>query len=52
MSPPRKSTPEELELDRKAWNLPQPSKRPKAPQAPSSVHSRREDMSEPEPEAA
>jgi hypothetical protein len=52
MQPPRDVTPEELELDRRAWNLPRPRARPQAPQALSSVQSGREDEIEPEPEAA
>lgn len=40
------------ELDRRAWNLPRPLKRPDISQAPFSVKVGREDKSEPEPEAA
>jgi hypothetical protein len=43
---------DELELDRQAWNLPRPLKRPQPSQAPSSVQPGREDKPEPEPEAA
>jgi hypothetical protein len=41
-----------MELDRQAWNLPRPLKRPETSQAPFSVQSGREDKSDPEPEAA
>jgi hypothetical protein len=51
-SQPEQVTVDVRELDRRAWNLPLPQKRPQAPQAPFSVQSRREDKSEPEPEAA
>jgi hypothetical protein len=40
------------ELDRRAWNLPAPPKRPQNPQPPFSVQSEREDKTEAEPEAA
>jgi hypothetical protein len=43
---------DQLELDRQAWNLPRPLKRPLPSQAPFSVQSGREDKTEPEPEAA
>jgi hypothetical protein len=52
MKPPRNATPQELALDRKAWNLPRPQKRAKLAQAPSSVQSGREDTTESEPDAA
>jgi hypothetical protein len=52
MQPPREVTPEELERDREAWNLPRPPKAPKTAQAPFSVRSGREDKTESEPEAA
>ena len=45
-------TPDAYELDRKAWNLPLPPKRPPTSQAPFSVQSGREDETEPESEAA
>jgi hypothetical protein len=43
---------DEATLDRKAWNLRNPAKRPQIPQAPSSVRLGREDKTEPESEAA
>jgi hypothetical protein len=52
MQSPPEVTPEELELDIQAWNLPRPAKRPQSAQAPSSVQSGREDKTESEPEAA
>jgi hypothetical protein len=52
MQPQREVTPEELELDREAWNLPSPPKPPQTAQAPFSVQSGREDKTESEPEAA
>ena len=45
-------TPDAHALDRKAWNLPLPQKRPQTSQAPFSVQSGREDQTEPETEAA
>jgi len=44
-----KTTRDTYELDREAWNLPRPVKRP---QTRSSVQSEREDDHESEPEAA
>ena len=46
------ATADVLELDRQAWNLPRPLKRPESYQAPFSVRVGREDKTEPEPEAA
>ena len=51
-SQPKQVTVDAYELDRQAWNLPLPAKRPKGPQAPFSVQSGREDKTEPESEAA
>ena len=51
-SQPDQVTLDVYELDRQAWNLPVPAKRPKSPQAPFSLQSGREDKSEPESEAA
>ena len=52
MPSPRELTPEELELDRQAWNLPRPPKQTQTAQAPFSVQSGREDKTEPDNEAA
>jgi hypothetical protein len=49
---PEKLTPDVYELDRQAWNLPLPPKRPQTSQAPSSVQSGREDKTEAETKAA
>jgi hypothetical protein len=51
-SQPEQVTVDAYELDRQAWNLPLPAKRPKAPQAPLSVQSGGEDRTRPESEAA
>ena len=52
MQPPRELTPEELELDRQAWNLPRPTKQMQTAQTPFSVQSGREDKTESESQAA
>lgn len=46
------ATTDKFELDRLAWNLPRPMKRPQTSQLPFSVQSEREDESEAETEAA
>jgi len=51
-SQPEQVTVDAYELDRQAWNLPLPAKRPKAPEALSSVQAGREDKTEPESAAA
>ena len=53
MEPQReKLTPDTYELDRQAWNLPTPPKRPQTSQASFSVEAEREDKTEAETEAA
>lgn len=46
------ATTDKFELERLAWNLPRPMKRPRTSQPPFSVHSESEDKSEAETEAA
>ena len=51
-SQPEQVSVDVYELDRQAWNLPLPAKRPKDPQAPFSVQAGRENKTELESEAA